>query len=324
MKRKRRLSAKKRRALSRCAVWLIAAVSVALSGVITYGDQLGLDTPNWEQIKASVGAQDQANLTGLPVNVLYLDIGQGDCELIHTPEGAILIDAGENLPENAAKIISFARQLEIDRFDCVIATHPHSDHIGSMADVLEEIPADRIIMPQLPEALTPTTRVYENLLDTIDRLDIPLLPAVPGEQYEVAGVTLEILAPLTEDENLNNMSVVVRMRYRDASYLFEGDAESGSEREILDSGAPLHADILKAGHHGSRTSSTKDYLLAVRPKIAVISCGEGNSYGHPHQQTLDKLESLGIQYFRTDVNGTVTIGTDGKTYEVITEHDEAA
>lgn len=319
MKRKR-LSAKKRRAIRRAVVGLIAAAAVAFSGIITFGDELGLNTPNWEQIKASVGAQDRANLTALPVNVFYIDVGQGDCELIHTPSGNILIDAGESLPENAAKIISFAKQLEIEKFDCVIATHPHSDHIGSMADVLEKIPADQIIMPELPEEETPTTRVYENLLDTITRLEIPVLPAVPGEQYEIAGVTLEILAPLEEDENLNNMSVVVKMRYQDASFLFDGDAESGSERAMLASGEDLRADILKAGHHGSRTSSTKDYLEAVRPEIAVISCGEGNSYGHPHQQTLDKFNALGIRSFRTDINGTITIGTDGNTCEVITEH----
>ena len=189
-----------------------------------------------------------------------------------------------------------------------------------MADVLEKIPADQIIMPELPEEETPTTRVYENLLDTITRLEIPVLPAVPGEQYEIAGVALEILAPLEEDENLNNMSVVVKMRYQDASFLFDGDAESGAERAMLASGEDLRADILKVGHHGSRTSSTKDYLEAVQPEIAVISCGEGNSYGHPHQQTLDKFNALGIRSFRTDVNGTITIGTDGNTYEVITEH----
>ncbi len=319
MKRKR-LSAKKRRAIRRAVAGLIAAAAVAFSGIITFGDELGLNTPNWEQIKASVGAQDQANLTALPVNVFYIDVGQGDCELIHTPSGNILIDAGESLPENAAKIISFAKQLEIEKFDCVIATHPHSDHIGSMADVLEKIPADQIIMPELPEEETPTTRVYENLLDTITRLEIPVLPAVPGEQYEIAGVALEILAPLEEDENLNNMSVVVKMRYQDASFLFDGDAESGAERAMLASGEDLRADILKVGHHGSRTSSTKDYLEAVQPEIAVISCGEGNSYGHPHQQTLDKFNALGIRSFRTDVNGTITIGTDGNTYEVITEH----
>ena len=315
-----RLSAKKRRAIRRAVAGLIAAAAVAFSGIITFGDELGLNTPNWEQIKASVGAQDQANLTALPVNVFYIDVGQGDCELIHTPSGNILIDAGESLPENAAKIISFAKQLEIEKFDCVIATHPHSDHIGSMADVLEKIPADQIIMPELPEEETPTTRVYENLLDTITRLEIPVLPAVPGEQYEIAGVALEILAPLEEDENLNNMSVVVKMRYQDASFLFDGDAESGAERAMLASGEDLRADILKVGHHGSRTSSTKDYLEAVQPEIAVISCGEGNSYGHPHQQTLDKFNALGIRSFRTDVNGTITIGTDGNTYEVITEH----
>ena len=319
MKRKR-LSAKKRRAIRRAVAGLIAAAAVAFSGIITFGDELGLNTPNWEQIKASVGAQDQANLTALPVNVFYIDVGQGDCELTHTPSGNILIDAGESLPENAAKIISFAKQLEIEKFDCVIATHPHSDHIGSMADVLEKIPADQIIMPELPEEETPTTRVYENLLDTITRLEIPVLPAVPGEQYEIAGVALEILAPLEEDENLNNMSVVVKMRYQDASFLFDGDAESGAERAMLASGEDLRADILKVGHHGSRTSSTKDYLEAVQPEIAVISCGEGNSYGHPHQQTLDKFNALGIRSFRTDVNGTITIGTDGNTYEVITEH----
>lgn len=319
--KRKRSSAKRRRALYRSLIGILAAVGLAFSGVITFGEQLGLDTPNWEQIKATVGAQDQANLTSLPVNVFYIDVGQGDCELIHTENANILIDAGENLPENPAKIISFAKQLEIEKFDYVIATHPHSDHIGGMADVLREIPTDAVIMPYLSEENTPTTRIYEELLDTIEELNIPVLEAEPGASYSVDGLTLNILAPLEQDENLNNMSVVVKVCYGNSSYLFEGDAESSAESAILDNGENVRADILKAGHHGSRTSSTKAYLKAVDPEIAVISCGEGNSYGHPHQQTLDKFRELGITFYRTDTQGTITIGTDGERYEVILDHD---
>lgn len=320
MKRKRP-SAKWRRALYRSLIGIFTAVCLVFSGVITFGEQLGLDTPNWEQVKASVGAQDQANLTSLPVNVFYIDVGQGDCELIHTENADILIDAGENLPENPAKIISFAKQLEIEKFDYVIATHPHSDHIGGMADVLRKIPTDAVIMPYLSEENTPTTRIYEELLDTIEELNIPVLEAEPGASYTVGGLTLNILAPLEQDENLNNMSVVVKVCYGNSSYLFEGDAESSAESAILDNGENVRADILKAGHHGSRTSSTKAYLKAVDPEIAVISCGEGNSYGHPHQQTLDKFRELGIAFYRTDTQGTITVGTDGERYEVILDHD---
>lgn len=319
--KRKRSSAKRRRAIYRSLIGILAAVGLTFSGVITFGEQLGLDTPNWEQVKASVGAQDQANLTSLPVNVFYIDVGQGDCELIHTENANILIDAGENLPENPAKIISFAKQLEIEKFDYVIATHPHSDHIGGMADVLREIPTDAVIMPYLSEGNTPTTRIYEELLDTIEELNIPVLEAEPGASYSVDGLTLNILAPLEQDENLNNMSVVVKVCYGNSSYLFEGDAESSAESAILDNGENVRADILKAGHHGSRTSSTKAYLKAVDPEIAVISCGERNSYGHPHQQTLDKFRELGITFYRTDTQGTITIGTDGERYEVILDHD---
>lgn len=319
--KRKRPSAKRRRALYRSLIGIFTAVGLVFSGVITFGEQLGLDTPNWEQVKASVGAQDQANLTSLPVNVFYIDVGQGDCELIHTENADILIDAGENLPENPAKIISFAKQLEIEKFDYVIATHPHSDHIGGMADVLRKIPTDAVIMPYLSEENTPTTRIYEELLDTIEELNIPVLEAEPGASYTVGGLTLNILAPLEQDENLNNMSVVVKVCYGNSSYLFEGDAESSAESAILDNGENVRADILKAGHHGSRTSSTKAYLKAVDPEIAVISCGEGNSYGHPHQQTLDKFRELGIAFYRTDTQGTITVGTDGERYEVILDHD---
>lgn len=319
LKRKRSF-AKKRRTLYRSLIGIFVAAGLVFSGVITFGEQLGFDTPNWEQVKAGVGAQDRANLTSLPVNVFYIDVGQGDCELIHSENANILIDAGENLPENPAKIISFAKQLEIKKFDYVIATHPHSDHIGGMADVLREIPTDAVIMPYLSEENIPTTRIYEELLDTIEELKIPVLEAKPGASYTVDGLTLHILAPLEQDENLNNMSVVVKVCYGESSYLFEGDAESGAERAILDNGESVQADILKAGHHGSRTSNTKAYLKAVDPEIAIISCGEGNSYGHPHQQTLDKFRDLGITFYRTDIQGTITIGTDGQQYEVIFEH----
>lgn len=321
MKRKKS-SRKKVGKLFKALAGIVAAVAVIGSGVITFGEQLGLDTPNWEQVKATVGAQDQANLTQMPVNVFYIDIGQGDCELIHTENANILIDAGENMPENSAKIISFAKQLGVEKFEYVIATHPHSDHIGSIADVLREIPADSIIMPYLSEENIPTTRIYEELLTTIEELGISVIEAKAGVSFEIDGMTLEILAPLEQDENLNNMSVVVKMTYGKSSYLFEGDAESGSERDILESGENVRADVLKAGHHGSRTSSSKDYLQAVRPEIAVISCGTGNSYGHPHQETLDKFREMGITFYRTDTQGTITIGTDGERYEVIVENGD--
>lgn len=255
---------------------------------------------------------EKAAADGSAMQVTFLDVGQGDCELIVLPDGkTILIDAGES--KSADDIISFLEEQGISRLDYVIATHPHADHIGGMQEVIEAFDVGEIYMPKVEH----DTKTYENLLLAIQEKSLRVHTAKDGViLIEEGGVSAQFVAPCADSyKDLNNYSAVLHLTYGDVSFLFMGDAEQESEEQIT---AEVSADIIKLGHHGSSTSSSQEFLEAVSPSAAVISCGAGNSYGHPHEETLRTLDQLGIETYRTDQDGTVTVTTDGTTYQIET------
>ncbi len=261
------------------------------------------------------------------LEIHYIDVGQGDCSLIKWEGAAVLIDCGER--DNAETVLKYLKNQGVEKLDIIIATHPHSDHIGAMGDVISGIDVERVIAPKVSSDMTPTTKTYERFLQAMRDKALKLTAAKPGTVYELTGRTvssaekqppkLEILAPVADYDDLNDYSVVVRMTYGETAYLFTGDAEARAEKDILNSGADVSADVLKAGHHGSSTSTSESFLDAVSPEICVIQCGEGNSYGHPHAEILERLESRGVKYYRNDSSGTVTVYSDGEEIFVTTE-----
>jgi competence protein ComEC len=247
------------------------------------------------------------------VAVHFIDIGQGDAELIMLPGGkTLLIDAGDNGQET--RLLSYLQNAGVSRIDYLVGTHPHADHIGGMREVVDRFPVGRIFMPRVSH----TSKTYIDLLKAIDAKGLSIETARQGKLlFDENGVRAEFLAPNSDAyQDLNNYSAVLRLDYRDVSFLFTGDAEALSENEMLAAGGNLQADILKAGHHGSSTSTSQKFLKAVSPSCAVISCGKGNSYGHPHAETLKKLEKSGVQVFRTDEMGTIIMETDGKNINI--------
>jgi competence protein ComEC len=245
------------------------------------------------------------------LTVHFIDVGQGDSELIVYGEKAMLIDAGE--AENGEAIVSYLHNLGITKLEYIIATHPHSDHIGGLPEVIENFDVGKIITPKLPEDKTPTTKVYEKFIDAVSAKGYKLTAAVAGDKYKLGEAEFTVLSP---DENadfsdLNDYSVVIRLVYKDSSWLFTGDAEKPAEEAMLLSGENLHADILKVGHHGSGNSSTEKFLAAVKPRWAVIEVGAGNSYNHPTDEALTRLEGY-TKIFRTDNDGTIIFETDGE------------
>ena len=253
-----------------------------------------------------------AAIDGGTMQVSFFDVGQGDCELIVLPDGkTILIDAGES--KSANDIISFLEEKGVSRLDYVIATHPHADHIGGMRRVIEAFDVGEIYMPKVEH----DTKTYENLLLTIQEKGLRIHTAKDGVSLiDAGGVSAQFVAPCADRyKDLNNYSAVLRLTYGDVSFLFMGDAEQESEEQIT---AEVSADIIKLGHHGSSTSSSQAFLEAVSPSVAIISCGEGNSYGHPHEETLQTLDRLRIEAYRTDQDGTVTVTTDGTAYSIET------
>lgn len=261
---------------------------------------------------------------GEPVGleVYFLDVGQGDSELIRyrTPEGGTfcaLIDTGEYA--YADGLTESLRDLGVEKLDYFIVSHPHTDHMGCAARIIQRFEVGRFCMPHVPEEMAPTTSAYEALLDAltdkgiiVDALNQAAVLDVPE------GLSLDVLAPRenADWDDLNNWSGVLRLTYGETSFLFTGDAEKQSEKLIVEDaeayGWDLKTDVLKCGHHGSRTSSSASFLKAVLPEYAVISCGKDNEYGHPHKETLKKLNKLETEIYRTDQDGTVLAKSDGK------------
>lgn len=244
------------------------------------------------------------------LNVHFLDVGQGDSIFIELPdEKTVLIDAGENYHGEGIK--SYIADCGYSKIDYLVATHPHSDHIGSMSYIVRNMDIDSIYMPKAAA----NTKTYENLLESVSNKGLRVTSAKAG--LTIANereYTIDVIAPVTIDEkDLNNCSAVIKLTYKDNSFLFTGDAETEELETITDE---ISADVLKVGHHGSVTSTTEEFLNAVNPLYAVISAGEGNSYGHPHQETLDLLDEFGCEVYRTDIDKTVVFSSDGKTIVV--------
>lgn len=251
--------------------------------------------------------------------VHFIDVGQGDSTLIECDGKYMLIDAGENGHEQ--QILNYLNSQGVKKLDYVIVTHQHSDHIGGMSEVLEEFDADNIVMPRLTEKQTPTNSTYTAFLKAVQSSEAKVIASKVGASYTLGSGSFEILGPVTNDaEDINNMSVVVKVTYGNNTFLFTGDAETEEEKEVLATEAMLDCDVLHAGHHGSRTSSSKDFLNAVTPEICVISCGEDNDYGHPHDEAIKRIRKHTDEIYRTDICGSILIQSDGQELTVSYEN----
>ncbi len=245
----------------------------------------------------------------------YLDVGQGDSIFIELPnDETMLIDSGENY--HGASIIEYIEDCGHDKIDYLVGTHPHSDHIGSMAYIVRNFNIGSVY---LPNAST-NTYTYEKLLEAVKKKGLKIKTGKSGVNIlsdTEDNLDINILAPVsTKDvKNLNNTSVVLKIQYGNTGFLFTGDAETAELKTIK---GDISADVLKVGHHGSDTSTPQNFLDTVNPKIAVISCGENNDYGHPHQTTLKRLENKGCEIYRTDLEHTIAVTSDGENLDVQT------
>jgi competence protein ComEC len=252
--------------------------------------------------------------SGSSLKVTVIDVGQADSILITAGSHSMLIDAGTN--EAADTIVSFIKDQGITKLDYVIGTHPHEDHIGGMDAVINTFDIDKVI---LPDAQT-NTKTFEDVLNAISDKGLKITSPVPGTIYSLGNANFTILAPnASEYSDTNNYSVVVKVVFGNTSFLFMGDAQTLSEKEILAKGLDIKADCLKVGHHGSDTSTSDDFLNAVNPKYAIIPVGKDNDYGHPSNETIQKLTDADIKIYRTDEMGTITAVSDGTSITFSTE-----
>ena len=263
--------------------------------------------------------QTTSSATEDSFSIHFIDVGQGDSTLVISNGEYLLIDAGENGHET--EVINYLRSMNVDKLDYIIATHQHSDHIGGIPEVLEEYECDNIIMPRLTKAQTPTNSTYTAFLKAIEASEAKVIAAKPGAVYAVGGAQFEILGPVTDDaEDITSMSAVTKVTYGENSFLITGDAGTDEEKEIIENGADLDCDVLRAGHHGSYTSSGKEFLNAVTPEICVISCGENNDYGHPHDAALKRIKKHTEEIYRTDVCGSIVMTSDGENIDISYEN----
>ena len=308
------LSAKNKKLIYMLVVLVIAVITSAGASMGWWGE-LSEDPGN------TLGDYTQGNYTDEEnrFSVHFIDVGQGDCTLVLCGEKALLIDAGENGHET--EVLNYLRSMKIDKLDYIVATHQHSDHIGGIPEVLEEYEADNIIMPRLTKAQTPTNSTYTAFLKALQNTDAKIISAKPGLKYTLGDAEFEILGPVTDDcEDINSMSAVTKITYGQNTFLVTGDAERDEELEIIENGSNLDCDVLKAGHHGSSTSSCKDFLDAVTPEICVISCGADNDYGHPHEKAVNRILKHTDEIYRTDICGSIVMTSDGENIEISYEN----
>lgn len=248
------------------------------------------------------------------LKVCFLNVGQADSILVQFPGGRnMLVDAGNNTDGPA--LVSYLKGKGVQKLDYLIGTHPHEDHIGGLDDVIKAFPVVQFYMPKV----THTTQTYKDVLTAAQNKKIKIHAARAGiKLFEEGALSAVLLAPGGDNyQELNDYSAVVKLIYGKHAFLLAGDAQGKSEQEMLSGGADLKADVLKVGHHGSRTSTSEPFLRAVRPTYAVISVGQNNDYGFPHQETLEKLSKEKVKLFRTDQLGTVVAYSDGQELLVI-------
>src|ERR687895_2308031 len=271
-------------------------------------------------VEITLEIQPSQNLT-----MSFIDVGPGDSILVILPNTkTLLIDGGER--QSSGKVLSTLQEYGLSYIDVIVATHPHADHIGGLIDVINTVNVGQV----LDSGQIHTTQTFEDLLDAIYNKQIPLRSVSEGESINLdPAVKIDVLNPpasIPEGSNneaeFNDNSVVLKLTYGNFSALLTGDMEERNEaRLVFNNATILDADVLKAGHHGSRTSSSLAFLNAVTPEVVIISLGAGNSYGHPHQEALDRISAFGAQFLhRTDIDGTITLISDaGGNISILTE-----
>lgn len=236
----------------------------------------------------------------------FIDVGQGDCILIQNGETAILIDAGTY--ESGHRIYEYLTNLNIDDIDYFISTHPHDDHIGGAASLLRGFDVGTVFLSTEGD----NSYAFENFVDVMIEKDItPTYPEM-NTAYCEGDLSFTFLSPTKDFENTNDNSFVIMVQFGEIKALLTGDSEKKVETDLISRGVDIRADILKVGHHGSRNASTSSFLKSVYPSVAVIQCGKDNSYGHPHEETLERLTEIDCNVLRTDIEGNIILSTDGK------------
>lgn len=315
----------KRKASIKKLRWWLLTIAAALCLLADILSEQGV-LPTWEELNGTVGNQVAQESVELPASVVnavhFIDVGQGDCVLLQSQGHYALIDAG--VSDAKENIFQYLDDLGVKKLDMVIMSHPHADHIGSMAAVLEEYEIGQMLLPNIDNGPEPTTSVYERVLNVLENKDIPTSMANPGDTYALGSGKITILLDGVKTTDLNDTSTALRFDAGDLGFLATGDGEKDAEEALLQQNRNLSADVYKAAHHGSSTSNTLELLQAASPQLIVVSCGKDNSYGHPHREALENFAAVNAQVLRTDESGSIAVWKQDGVLQYACTKGEAA
>ena len=290
------------------ALALAAALTLSLAGC----EEL-LAMVQQAQNAPPAASQNALPAEGGGFSVTFIDVGQALSVLVSCDGQYMLYDGGN--VEDGSLVVSYLQSRGVDRLEYVFCSHAHEDHVGGLAAVMAAVPAGQVYAPVTEN----DTQCFEDFVKYTQQQGLAIVVPAAGSVWQLGSAVIRMLGPVASYDDTNDTSLVLRIDYGETSFLLTGDMEQDAEDDLVASGAPLDVDVLQVGHHGSETSTGYVFLNAVLPEIGVISVGEGNSYGHPHEAALSRLRDAGVDVWRTDLSGTITITSDGADYAVASE-----
>jgi len=247
--------------------------------------------------------------------VYFIDVGQADSALVVCDGETMLIDGGNAADSDL--VFAFLKNHGISHLDYIVATHAHEDHVGGLSGALNYATAGTALCPVTEY----DSRAFNNFIKYLGEQNVRITVPTHGDTFRLGSADVQIVGPINQSDEPNNTSIVMKITYGATSFLFTGDAERELEQDILEAGYDISATVLKVGHHGSDTSTTYPFLREIMPAFAVISCGEGNTYGHPHDNLLSRLRDADVKLYRTDIQSTITCESDGSTVSFSVERN---
>ena len=306
MTRRRKISTK------RILSGIITVIILGIAGILGTNEEFINTISNVDKQTNSQNEQQIEFVAQEDLLIDFIDVGQADSILVRNQDKIMLIDAGTN--EAGEMVDKYLQNLGITKIDYLVGTHPHEDHIGGLDNVINNFDIGQIYMPKIET----TTKTFEDVLEAIENKNLTVTAPNKGDKIELGQAVGEFMTePILDKDNLNVSSLVLRLEFGNTSYLFMGDAEEENEETII----WPKTNVLKVGHHGSSTSSSKSFLEQVQPKYAIIMAGKDNSYGLPTQETIDKLHNIGSEIYRTDEDGTIQMTSDGNTIQIKTTNN---
>ena len=285
----------------------ITLIIIGIAGILGTNQEFVNTISNREEQVNHLNEQKVEFIAQDNLLVDFIDVGQADSILIRNQDQVMLIDAGTN--EAGDTVVNYLKELGITKINYLVGTHPHEDHIGGIDDVINNFDIGQIYMPKMET----TTKTFEDVLEAIENKNLTVTAPNKGDKIELRQTVGTFMTdPILDKDNLNLSSLVMRLEFGNTSFLFMGDAEKENEETI---NWPK-TDVLKVGHHGSNTSSSKKFLEQIEPEYSIIMVGKDNSYNLPKQETIDNLKSIGSEIYRTDENGTIKIISDGNHLEI--------